>query len=79
MRKGSVTEALIRAGGGYRANSIAAPMSAAITALGGVTGALTSGDLSALSAPGSQLGNLRGLAGKAGGDVPEQQVGINGS
>lgn len=60
-------------------NTIAAPMSAAIASLGGVTSALTGGDLSALSGLGSALDNLRGLAGKAGVTVPEQQVGLNGS
>lgn len=60
-------------------NSIAAPMSAVITSLGGVTSALKGGDLSALGGLGSALDNLRGLAGKAGVTVPEQQVGLNGS
>jgi hypothetical protein len=59
--------------------TIAAPMSAAIASLGGVTAALGSGDLTALSGLGSALDNLRGLAGKAGVDVPEQPVGLNGS
>jgi hypothetical protein len=59
--------------------TIAAPMSAAIASLGGVTAALTGGDLTALSGLGSALDSLRGLAGKAGVDVPEQQVGLNGT
>jgi hypothetical protein len=59
--------------------TIAAPMSAAIASLGGVTAALTGGDFTELSGLGSALDNLRGLAGKAGVDVPEQQVGLNGS
>lgn len=58
--------------------SIAGPMSAAIASLGGVTSALRSGDLAAPSGLGSALDSLRGLAGKAGVDVPEQQVGLNG-
>ena len=59
--------------------TIATPMAAAIAALGGVTGALTGGDLSALSGLGGALDNLRGLAGSAGVDVPEREVGLNGS
>ena len=59
--------------------TIAAPLSAAIASLGGVTSALTSGNLAALGGLGSALDNLRGLAGKVGVDVPEQQVGLNGS
>ena len=59
--------------------TIAAPMSAAIASLGGVTAALTGGDLTALSGLGSALDNLRGLAGRSGVDVPEQPVGLNGT
>lgn len=59
--------------------TIAGPVSAAITALGGVTAAITGGNLSALGGLGSSLDGLRGLAGKAGVDVPEQQVGLSGN
>jgi hypothetical protein len=59
--------------------TIAAPMSAAIASLGGVTAALTGGDLAALSGLGPAVDDLRGLAGKAGVDVPEQPVGLNGN
>ena len=58
--------------------SIAGPLSAASASLGGVTTALSSGNLAALGGLGSALDALRGLAGKAGVDVPEQQVGLNG-
>jgi hypothetical protein len=47
--------------------------------LGGVTAALSGGDLTVLSGLGSALDNLRGLAGRSGVDVPEQQVGLNGT
>ena len=59
--------------------TIAVPLSSAIASLGGVTAALSGGDLTVLSGLGSALDNLRGLAGRSGVDVPEQQVGLDGT
>ena len=59
--------------------TIAQPLGAAITALGGVAAALASGDLSVLGSLGPLLDNLRGVASQNGIPVPEREVGLNGS
>jgi hypothetical protein len=59
--------------------TVAAPMGAAIAALSGVTAALASGDLGVLGTLGPALDSLRGLAADAGVEVPEREVGLNGS
>jgi hypothetical protein len=59
--------------------TLAQPLNSAIAALGGVTAALASGDLTALGSLGSVLDNLRGVAGQNGIQVPEREVGLNGS
>lgn len=58
--------------------TLAAPLSAAIASLGGVTAALASGDLTSLGSLGAALDSLRGLASQQGVDVPEQETGLNG-
>lgn len=59
--------------------TIAQPLNTAIAAVGGVTAALASGDLTALGSLGSILDNLRGVASQNGIEVPEREVGLNGS
>ena len=54
-------------------------MAAAIASLGGVTAALASGDLSVLGTLGPALDSIRGLATQSGVEVPEREVGLNGS
>ena len=59
--------------------TVATPMASAIATLSGVTGALASGNLNALGTLGPALDSIRGAATKAGVDVPEREVGLNGS
>lgn len=58
--------------------TLSAPIARATAALGGVTAALASGDLTSLSGLGGALDSLRSLAGQQGVPVPEREVGLNG-